>query len=180
MSLKTGGQKVVRGFMQTVKAIVGVIILLALGLGFIKWYPYIFSVKVDGVLQKVERVQLNVSLMQTTGNMSEAMNPQLFSFAVAIRTDNGEIVTASAEDRQWAAAQIGNCVTATYYPYPPWQLDKSGTYHNARLDRQYECPERASRVQLPPSQDLIQPEDNEANPRSTIETPSPAPAVPGY
>lgn len=104
----------------------------------------------DGVLTSSERVQLNVALMQTSSS-TDTMNPQFFSFAVAIRTDDGEIITASAEDRQWAAAQIGRCVTATFYPYPPWRLEKSGTYSNARLDRMYECPERAAKVGLPSS-----------------------------
>lgn len=113
--------------------------------GLINYWPYIFSRKVTGVLLSVDRVQVNVSLMQGSG---EKLDPTLFSFAVAIREDTGEIVTASAEDRQWAAAQRGLCAEATYYPYPPWQVMKSGTYFNARLDRLFECPEKAA--SLPP------------------------------
>jgi hypothetical protein len=64
---------------------------------------------------------------------------QIFSYAVAIRDSRGEIHTASTEDRQWAVAQKGQCVEAKYFPYPPWQLDKAGTYHSARLLRLYEC-----------------------------------------
>lgn len=94
------------------------------------------------------------------------MNPQLFSFAIAIRTDDGEIVTASTEDRQWAAALQGRCVTAQYYPYPPWKLAKGGTYFNARLDRQYECPERAARAY------------KAAQAVEVFNTPTPTPAAP--
>ncbi len=125
----------------------GLIILVGfVGIGFIfvEFYPYIFSRKVTGVLVSIERIQLNVSLMQTSGD--QQMNPSLFSFALAIREDSGEIVAASAEDRQWAAAAKGNCVEAVYYPYPPWQVMKSGTYHNARLDKMTDCPEKAKAV----------------------------------
>lgn len=124
-----------------------ILILIGGGVFFVNFYPYLFSRDVDGVLLSVERIQLNVALLRGT----ETVNPQLFSFAIAIRTDDGEIVTASAEDRQWAAAQVGQCATARLYPYPPWRLEKAGTYYNARLDRQYECPDRASRAHLVPA-----------------------------
>lgn len=130
----------------------GMIILIAcVGLGFIfvNFYPYIFSRTVKGVLVSIERIQLNVSLLQSS---DEKVNPSLFSFALAIREDSGEIVAASAEDRQWAAAQKGNCIEAVFYPYPPWQVMKSGTYYNARLDKMSECPEKAKAV-LPELED---------------------------
>lgn len=146
MGFKTGSQNAAKAVGRMIKMLLGAVVMFVIGYGFVQWYPYIFSKKVDGVLQQVERVQLNVALMQTTGQANETMNPQLFSFAVAIRQDNGVIETASAEDRQWAAARPGNCVTATYYPYPPWRLDKAGTYYGARLDKQYECPDRLNKA----------------------------------
>lgn len=104
------------------------------------FYPYIFSKHVTGVIESVERVQLNVSLLQQSSENNNQINPQLFSFSIAIKTADGEIHTSSAEDRQWAVAQKGQCVEAQLYPYPPWKLMKGGTYFNARLDRLFECP----------------------------------------
>ena len=103
---------------------------------FIEFYPFIFSRKVEGTLEAVERVNLNVSLLQT-GNTH--VNPELFSFAIGIKEKSGEIVTSSAEDRQWMAAKPGLCVEARFYPYPPWRLDKSGTYFGARLLKMHDC-----------------------------------------
>lgn len=153
-------------------SLAGICFFVLVGIGFVNYYPFIFSRKVNGVLMSVDRVQLNVSLMQSGG---ERVDPTLFSFAVAIREDSGEIVTASAEDRQWAAAQKGFCAEATYYPYPFWKVMKSGTYFNARLDRLYECPEKAAKVL---------PQLNGAAPTATpaselqppMQTPTPAPS----
>ena len=64
---------------------------------------------------------------------------QIFSFAVAIRDEQGEIVTASSEDRQWAVVEKGQCGEAKFFPYPPWKLDKGGTYFGARLLKLYDC-----------------------------------------
>lgn len=56
---------------------------------------------------------------------------------------SGEIFTASSEDRQWAAVQgEGLCAEAKFFPYPPWQLDKAGTYHGARLLKLWNCSEK--------------------------------------
>lgn len=109
------------------------VIFGGLGAGFVWGYPYIFAKTIDGVVERVERVNLNVALMQSTGNPNEKFNSELYSFAVAIRSPDGVIHTASAEDRQWAAVSTGVCVKAKFFPYPPWQLDKSGTYYGARL-----------------------------------------------
>lgn len=122
------------------KYIVSVIALLfvvTFGYTFINFYSYIFSRRVVGVIEKVEKIQLDVALMQTDSN--QKLNPQLFSFAVAIKETSGEIVTASAEDRQWAVAQAGQCAEAVYYPYPPWRLDKANTYFGARLEKLTDC-----------------------------------------
>lgn len=164
-----------RAIGQYLKVMTGFVLLFFIGYFFIQFYPYIFAKDIDGVLQKVERVELNVSLMQTTGDMNQRMNPQFFSFAVAIRTDDGEIMTASAEDRQWAAAQTGYCVTARFYPYPPWNFNKAGTYYNARLDRQYECPERSAKVSLPP---VGPPHPTSPTPLKSSKFPPPPPIEP--
>lgn len=113
--------------------------VIGLGWGFVAYYPFIFSKNISGVIENVERVELNVSLMQTSGDNSH-ISPEMYSFAVAIKTDSGEIFTASAQDRQWAVARPGQCVDARFYPYPFWNLDKSGTFFNARLLSLRECP----------------------------------------
>ena len=120
-----------------IRAFVTLLVFGAIIYSFVHFYPYIFSRKVVGVIENIERIQINVSLMQT--NQVDQINPQLFSFAVAIKEKNGEIVTASAEDRQWAVAKQGQCAEAIYYPYPPWKLDKANTYYGARLEKLSDC-----------------------------------------
>jgi hypothetical protein len=121
------------------KSILIFLLLVVLGYSFVEFYPYIFAKTIEGKVEKVERVQLNVSLLQSSGQ-DNAISPQLYSFAVAIKSDDGVIHTASAEDRQWAAVAEGVCVKAKFFPYPPWKLDKSGTYYGARLLESKVCP----------------------------------------
>ncbi len=134
-------------------------ILLILGLAVVvlaSWlvyafYPYLFAKDVQGQILKVERV-LNGDLViapfmggaapppgQTSAKRMDAGTQALYSVAVSVRDEKGEIHTASSEDRQWAVAEPGFCVEAKFYPYPPWQLDKSGTYFGARLLRLFDC-----------------------------------------
>lgn len=119
-----------------IKSLVILVLVFGLGFIFVNYYSYIFSENVEGVVERVERVQLNVSLMSDGANI----NPSLYSFAVGIKTQSGEIKTSSAEDRQWAVVEKGKCAEARFYPYPPWNFDKSGTYFNARLIKYYDCP----------------------------------------
>jgi hypothetical protein len=119
-----------------IKTLAVFLVVLGLGFIFVKYYSYIFSEKIEGVVERVERVQLNVSLMSDT----TMINPSLYSFAVGIKTKSGEIKTSSAEDRQWAVVEKGKCAEARFYPYPPWNFDKSGTYFNARLIKYFDCP----------------------------------------
>lgn len=113
--------------------VIGILIVAVI---YFKNWSFIHSRKVEGVIVKVERIPLNIAMMQDS---SEKINPQLFSFAVAIKDSTGEIVTASTEDRQWAVAQQGQCAEARFYPYPPWNFNKAGTYFNARLDKLWDC-----------------------------------------
>jgi hypothetical protein len=107
------------------------------GFMLVKYYSYIFSRKVIGKVVGVERVTDPTALIGGPATVS-AIN--MFSFAVAIQTANGEIVTASTEDRQWAVVHAGQCAEADYFPYPPWRLDKAGTYFGARLLKLTACP----------------------------------------
>jgi len=119
-----------------------VLILILAGAGFltVRFYPYIFSKDVNGEIVKVERVSQNEAIITNGQNIPAS---QMFSFAVAIRDEKGEIFTASSEDRQWAVAQTGQCVEAKFYPYAPWELDKSGTYHGARLLKLSDCAKKS-------------------------------------
>jgi hypothetical protein len=121
----------------TLKIILLVFIVGIIGYVFVEFYPYIFAKNIEGKILKVERVQVNVSLMQS--DPQARMAPELFSFAVSIKTNDGQIHTASAEDRQWAAVTEGLCVKAKFFPYPPWKLDKAGTYYGARLLEAHTC-----------------------------------------
>jgi hypothetical protein len=122
------------------KTLIVVLVLIAIGYGFFVFYPYIFAKVVVGKILKVERVQISIAMMQNNPvTKNDKLNSQLFSFAVSIQTPDGVVHTASAEDRQWAAVTEGLCVTAKFLPYPPWQLDRSGTYYGARLIESHIC-----------------------------------------
>jgi hypothetical protein len=126
--------------MKIVKSVILVLLLIGASLFVGKYYDYLFARTIKGELVGVERLQIDVALMTSQNQASQGVPSQLYSFAVAIKTEDGEIHTASSEDRQWAVAEKGMCVEAKYYPYPPWDLDKDGTYHNARLLRMGACP----------------------------------------
>jgi hypothetical protein len=101
----------------------------------VKYYTYVFAKTISGKVIRVERVN-NSEAIIASKNTPDFL---LFSFAVAIRDDKGEIHTASSEDRQWAVVSEGQCATVRFFPYPPWQLDKAGTYYGARLERLFDC-----------------------------------------
>ena len=117
------------------------IAVIGAGALVIRFYSYVFAKSVMGVIVKVERVN-DQEMVISSGAAVPAS--QLFSFAVAVKDARGEIHTASTEDRQWAVALPGQCAEAKFFPYPPWQLDKAGTYHGARLLRLYECKSEAA------------------------------------
>lgn len=119
------------------------LVLSLIGLGIlvfilVNWYPYIFSVKVDGEIYGVERVEAPMAVITSEGAKPSS---QIFSYAVAVKDfKSGEIYTASSEDRRWAVVQKGQCAEVKFLPYPPWNLTRSGAYFGARLIRLYECP----------------------------------------
>ena len=120
--------------MKSVFYTVSAVVLVGfLGFMLINYYSFIFSKKVNGEILEIERVTSPTAILGTVPS------EQVFSFAVAIKQDDGEILTASTEDRQWAVAKKGMCVESRFYPYPPWDLKKSGTYANARLIRLKDC-----------------------------------------
>jgi hypothetical protein len=116
------------------------VLVLIVGFGLytcIAYYGYVFAKTVRGQFIGVERVNDNLAMI--TGRQVDPV--QMFSFAIAIRSSQGDIYTASSEDRQWAVVQKGQCGEAKFYPYPPWDFERSGTYHGARLIKLYDCPE---------------------------------------
>lgn len=111
------------------------IVVIGIGYGFVAFYPYIFSKKIKGTVVGVDHIPINVAVIN--GNQ-QGLTPQVFSFSVAIQDPNSsEILTASSEDRQWAVVKPGQCAVAEFFPYPPWNLKKQGTYMNARLIQLY-------------------------------------------
>lgn len=124
----------------SLKVILGLVIFAALTWVFVSYYSIIFSRKVVGVVVDVKHIDTNIALMQVNDPAKDKVNPALYSaYAVAIKENSGEIVTASADDRQWAVVQAGNCAEAVYYPYPPWKFEKADTYFGARLVKLTEC-----------------------------------------
>ena len=119
-------------------AALGLVGLAILVYVFVDFYPYLFSRHVKGVVTAVEKVNVPMTILTNTGANPSA---QVFSFAVAVRDEKTkEIVTASSEDRQWAVVKPNQCAEAQFFPYPPWDLQKWGTYYNARLLKLEDCP----------------------------------------
>jgi hypothetical protein len=122
---------------KIISTLIVVLSLVIIGYVFVSYYSYIFAKTVVGEVTKVERVSTPLALFT---NNSIPPTQQIFSFAVALKDEKtGEIFTASAEDRQWAAVEKGFCAKVKFFPYPPWKLDKAGTYYGARLLHLYEC-----------------------------------------
>lgn len=93
-------------------------------------YSVVFSKSIAGEVIGIERVAEPTVVLAGDQRLS---NTQVFSFAVALKQADGEIFTASSEDRQWAVVHKGQCVVAKFFPYPFWHFEKSGTFFGARL-----------------------------------------------
>ena len=103
-----------------------------------RYYPFIFSKSVVGPVLSIQKVDPGASVLTTRGTDFPSA---LFSFAVAVRDHKTrEIFTSSTEDRAWATIEKGHCVEAVFFPHPPWNFEKSGTFQKARLERRFDCP----------------------------------------
>lgn len=123
--------------MKTKLILVGAVLVLGFSTYLtLHYYSYIFARHVKGQIVGIDRVTQPTAILNAGATIPAS---QIFSFAVAIKEPQGEIVTSSSEDRQWAVAEKGQCVEAKFFPYPPWELDKAGTYSGARLLKLYEC-----------------------------------------
>lgn len=99
-------------------------------------WSFIFKKRIIGQVVAVERVVAPVAIIN---NATDPINKENFSFSVGIKDlVSTEIHVASSEDRKWAAVQPGNCVVAAFFPYPPWNLSRGTSDHNARLLRTFE------------------------------------------
>ncbi len=136
-----------------------VLFLGVVGFTVIKFYSYIFAQTIDGQVHEIERV--TQPMMIVGSQVQTADNNLLYSYTVSIRDQKGVIHTATSTDRQWAVVRKGICVEAKIFPYPFWNLDKSGTYFNARLLLQKDCGPHFQKTEMVPA--------SEANP------PTPAP-----
>ena len=127
-------------FLSIVRKSVRLVLLLIIP-AFLLWlvlanWSFVFKKRIVGELVTVERVIAPVAIISSG---SEPLNKENFSFSIAIKDlKTTEIHMASSEDRQWAAAQKGNCVVAAFFPYPPWSFSRGMTSHNARLLRNFD------------------------------------------
>jgi hypothetical protein len=149
---------IMAGISRMIKVFIFVLALIGVGYGVVTNYSWVFSDTYDGQILAVEKVgQVQVAIIENRDVGS------LFSYSVKmlIKSKEGKerVVTASAEDRQWAVAKAGECVRARFQPYPPWNLEKGGTYFNARLmefirpcPAGFPPPESAQNQAAPPQQ----------------------------
>ncbi len=119
--------------------VIGIVVVFILSVMFVLYYSLIFSRKVTGVVMDIQKVEMSNAIVSRMARGDSGDLAYLHSFAIAIKENSGEIMTASSEDRQWAVVKAGQCVEAKYFPYPPWNLEKSGTYYGARLLKLEDC-----------------------------------------
>lgn len=124
--------------MRLVKSTLIGLTLLAIFAGslwfFVRYYSFLFSERVTGIVRRVDVRDTRPVVPNSNGE-----TPSALSCAVAVQTKTGEIFTSACEDQEWSVVTQGDCVEAVFYPYPPWNLEKAGTYLNARLKKQFEC-----------------------------------------
>lgn len=171
--------KPIAQLMKFLQRIVLLLVVVGLGIIFVQYYHVIFAKTVIGRIENVARV---TELTAIIGSRPIPEN-QIYSFSVSIKQPDGELLTATTEDRQWAVAKSGLCAKAKYFPYPPWNLDKAGTYHSARLEALVDCESEAAR-NLGIDAKLYKGTGGDANLNAgssapSVESPSSTPAAPG-
>ena len=103
---------------------------------YLVYFPYIHQRHVVGQVKGVKQIFEAAAIVPTTGGEPST---KIYSFAVAVEdSKSSEIVTGSTEDRQWGVVKEGQCVEAIFFPYPPWNLQKAGTYYNVRIKKLFE------------------------------------------
>jgi len=120
---------------NTVRAVAISLVVLAVIAGVILNYSFLFSKKVIGPIVEIDRVAPQDMILN-----SRQPDPLLVhTFAIAIKDQSGDIFTASTTDERWAIARRGFCVEARFWPYPPWDFARFGTYQNAQLLQLRDC-----------------------------------------
>lgn len=122
--------------MKTFKIVVVMVVLFVfvaiVAAAVVNYYHIIFARKVTGEVISVQKVDASVDVIAS--KPGEPLPNKMFSWAVAVEDQiTKEIYVSSSEDRRWATLEKGNCVTAKFFPYPPWRLDRSGAYFDARV-----------------------------------------------
>jgi hypothetical protein len=134
-----------RGLIIGIVALV-VITVLGLWLSTTSFYSWANRKTVAG--EVVSIANLTPGAVMTPGGITAPRSTTpggiTYSFAIAIKADDGTIYSASSEDRQWAAVREGYRVRATLFPYSPLSWTKQGTYHGARLRQILAAPSKAS------------------------------------
>lgn len=155
---------------RSIKGFIFLSLLVAAGYFVVSNYSWVFATTLEGQILAVEKVgQVQVAIIDNKNVGS------LFSYAVKllIKREDGseEIITGSSEDRQWSVAQIGECVKARFQPYPPWNLEKAGTFFNVRL-MSFVRPCSGNFAKLPEAVTTTQPADSAQSP--TVNQPLPS------
>lgn len=122
-------------FNSFLKVLALVLVLIGVGFVVVNYYSWIFAQTVEGKIVDVQRVTNPAAFIGGSKITSE----QLHSYSILIEDKEGQLYTASSEDRQWQVATKGFCVRALLYRYPPWDLEKAGTFFNARVKELKRC-----------------------------------------
>lgn len=120
---------------RSLKFLVALVLVFVASVFFVKYYSWIFAKTVKGRILDVQRVTQPTAIFN-----SRITDAQIHSYSVLIQGDDGKLYTASSEDRQWQVATRGYCCTAVFYRYPFWNIEKGGTFFNARLKELSLCP----------------------------------------
>lgn len=119
----------------------------------INW-SWVFAKHIHGEIIDVQRVT------NPTAIMGKVSDQQIHSYAILIQNDDDKkLYTARSDDQQWQVARRGYCVDALLYVYPPWNLEKSGTYFGARMNQMILCPGKTAppESETKPSPDPLEP-----------------------
>ncbi len=124
--------KALKKWLLSILIFVGIVLVASV---YLVYYSYFHSRTVTGPVSGVKQ------LLENTAFVAGAHDPstKIYSFAVGVKDlKTQEIVTGSTEDRQWGVVKDGQCVEAIFFPYPPWNLQKAGTYFNVRVQKLYD------------------------------------------
>ena len=131
--------------MKLLKVFILVLILVVVGALVVNNYSWVFSKRVLGQVVDVERVTDPIAVYG-----SRVTEAQMYSYSILIQGNDGHLYASSSEDRQCQVVKKGYCVDALLFRYPPWVLEKAGTFFNARLKDVTICPGQTTLPQNTP------------------------------